>query len=230
MGLRHPISAVRDEYDQIEGVERLGEKKVRHTIIPDRIEAGSYMLAAAISDGNVLIKNVIADHIKPVIAKLQEAGAQVEDEDGNIRVIGPAALKAADIKTLPYPGFPTDMQSPFMSLMAVADGNCQITETIFENRLMHAYQLNKMGADISVDGNVAMVKGVKKLHGAKVMATDLRAGAGLIIAALAAEGETEIYGTQHIDRGYENLLGKLCAIGAEITRVAITEEEYNQVK
>ena len=117
-----------------------------------------------------------------------------------------------------------------MSLMAVADGNCQITETIFENRLMHAYQLNKMGADISVDGNVAMVKGVKKLHGAKVMATDLRAGAGLIIAALAAEGETEIYGTQHIDRGYENLLGKLCAIGAEITRVAITEEEYNQVK
>lgn len=215
---------------KIEGVERLGEKKVRHTIIPDRIEAGSYMLAAAISGGNVLIKNVIADHIKPVIAKLQEAGAQVEDEDGNIRVIGPAALKAADIKTLPYPGFPTDMQSPFMSLMAVADGNCQITETIFENRLMHAYQLNKMGADISVDGNVAMVKGVKKLHGAKVMATDLRAGAGLIIAALAAEGETEIYGTQHIDRGYENLLEKLCAIGAEITRVAITEEEYNQVK
>ncbi len=215
---------------KIEGVEHLGLKKVRHTIIPDRIEAGSYMLAAAICGGNVLVKNVIADHIKPVIAKLQEAGAQVIDEDGNIRVIGPQVLKAADIKTLPYPGFPTDMQSPFMSLMALAEGDCQITETIFENRLLHAYQLNKMGAEITVNGSVAYVHGTKKLHGAKVTATDLRAGAGLIIAALAAEGETEIYGTQHIDRGYENLLEKLHGIGAEITRVEISEDEYNEVQ
>ena len=215
---------------KIEGVEHLGKQMVRHAIIPDRIEAGSYMIAAAVCGGNVLLKNVIADHIKPVIAKLQEAGAEVRDEDGNLRVIGPQKLKAADIKTLPYPGFPTDMQSPFMSLMSIAEGECHITETIFENRLMHAQQLKRMGADITIEGNVAKVKGVPKLYGAKVMATDLRAGAGLIIAGLAAEGETEIYGVHHIDRGYENLLEKFRALGANIRREEITQEEYDEVE
>ena len=190
---------------KVEGVEKLGKKEIKHTIIPDRIEAGSYMIAAAIAGGDVLVKNVIVDHIKPVIAKLQECGAEVLDEDGNVRVIGNKNIKPSNIKTLPYPGFPTDMQSQFMTLMAVAQGESVITETIFENRLMHAQQLQKMGANIEIAGNQAIVKGVEKLHGATVTATDLRAGAGLVIAALIAEGETIIEGVENIDRGYELL-------------------------
>lgn len=203
----------------IKGVERLGVKEIKHTIIPDRIEAGSYMIAAAIAGGNVLVKNVITDHMKPIIAKLQECGAEVWDEDGNIRVIGNKNIKAANIKTLPYPGFPTDMQSQFMTLMAVAQGESIITETIFENRLMHAYQLQKMGAQIEIIGNQAFVHGVEQLHGATVTATDLRAGAGLVVAALVAQGETIIEGVEHIDRGYENLIEKFTAIGADIKRL-----------
>jgi len=205
---------------KIEGVKSLGRKEIKHMIIPDRIEAGSYMIAAAIAGGNVLVKNVIIDHIKPVIAKLQECGAEVLDEDGNVRVIGNKTIKPSNIKTLPYPGFPTDMQSQFMTLMSLAQGESIITETIFENRLMHAKQLQKMGADIEIVGNQAIVKGVEKLHGATVTATDLRAGAGLVIAALVAEGETIIEGVENIDRGYENLIEKFTAIGADIKRVS----------
>ena len=201
---------------KIEGVERLGEKKVRHTIIPDRIEAGSYMLAAAISGGNVLIKNVIADHIKPVIAKLQEAGAQVEDEDGNIRVIGPAALKAADIKTLPYPGFPTDLQSVFLAAEASGTGESQIRETVYEARFEAAVRLASFGADVSVHGDTAIIKGRYPLLPGVVETPDLRGGAALLVAALSADGFSVVSDRGHLKRGYEDIGRDLRILGADI--------------
>lgn len=202
---------------KIEGVEKL--HGTNYTVIPDRIEAGSYLIAAAITGGNLLLKNVIADHIKPVIAKLQECGMEIIEEDNNLRIIAHEPVKAVDIKTLPYPGFPTDMQAQFMALMSVAKGTSVITETIFENRFMHADELRRMGANIKTDGRNAVVEGVEKLNGCKVKATDLRAGAALIIAALAAEGQTEITELHHIDRGYENLIEKFTSIGADIVRI-----------
>ena len=206
---------------KVEGVEKL--HGTNYTIIPDRIEAGSYMIAAAITGGDLTVKNVIVDHIKPLIAKLVECGMEIHEEGNNLRIIGKQPLKAVDIKTMPYPGFPTDMQAQFMALMTVAEGTSVFTETVFENRFMHADELRRMGANIKIDGRSAIVEGVSRLTGCKVKATDLRAGAALIIAALVAEGQTEITELQHIDRGYEDLIKKFQTIGADIVR--INEEE-----
>ena len=200
----------------IEGVEKL--TGTRHTIIPDRIEAASYMIAAAMTKGNVTINNVIGSHIRPVIAKLIEMGADVEeiDDEDIIKVKVDKRLKPTNIQTLPYPGFPTDVQAQFMALMTTCDGESKIQETVFENRFMHVEQLNKMGAAIATSGNRATIAGVDKLHGADVRATDLRAGAALVIAALTAEGETRVSDIYHIDRGYSDLVEKFTNLGADI--------------
>ena len=203
---------------KIEGVEKL--HGTTYTIIPDRIEAGSYMIAAAITGGDLLVKNVIIDHIKPLIAKMIECGVEIIEEGSNLRVRSNGRLKAVDIKTMPYPGLPTDMQAQFMALMTVAEGTSVFTETVFENRFMHADELRRMGANIKIDGRNAIVEGVSRLTGCKVKATDLRAGAALIIAALAAEGQTEITELQYIDRGYEDLIEKFQTIGADIVRIS----------
>lgn len=199
---------------RIEGVEKLSGTS--HVVIPDRIEAGTYMVAAAISCGDVRVTNVIVEHLKPVIAKLREAGVEIYEEDRGVRVVGTRKLKAVDIKTLPYPGFPTDMQAQFMALLTIAEGTSVITETVFENRFMHADEFRRMGANIKLEGRTAVVKGVPKLTAAPVKATDLRAGAALIIAGLAAQGETEVSGVEHIRRGYEDIVGKLQGLGANI--------------
>lgn len=205
----------------IEGVEKL--TGTRHTIIPDRIEAASYMIAAAMTKGNVTINNVIGSHIRPVIAKLIEMGAEVDeiDDEDIIKVKVNKKLKPTNIQTLPYPGFPTDAQAQFMALMTICDGESKIQETVFENRFMHVEQLNKMGAAIATSGNRATIVGVDKLHGSDVRATDLRAGAALVIAALIAEGETRVSDIYHIDRGYSNIVEKFTNLGADIKRVEI---------
>lgn len=203
---------------RIEGVKSLGGAK--HTVIPDRIEAGTFMLAAAITKGAVHICNVLPDHLKPVIAKLRECGVRIEvgDEDMIVRGnLGPQY--ATDIKTLPYPGFPTDIQSPFMAYLTTVEGASTVIETVFENRFMHVSQLGKMGAIIETAGNKANIKGGSKLRGCQVMATDLRAGAALVLAGLVAEGSTEISEIYHIERGYEKFIEKFGALGAEITRI-----------
>lgn len=202
---------------RIRGVEKL--TGCNHQIIPDRIEAGTFMVAAAITKGDVIVENVISSHMKPIIAKLKEAGCEVIENDEAIRVIGTENPKAISIKTLPYPGFPTDMQAQFLSLMTQLRGNSVAIETVFENRFMHADELNKMGADISVEGREAIINGPKKLKGTSVKATDLRAGAALILAGLVAEGTTEISEIYHIDRGYENIEDKFRSLGANIERV-----------
>lgn len=203
----------------IEGVEKL--TGARHTIIPDRIEAASYMIAAVMTKGDVTIKNVIGSHIRPIIAKLIEMGASVEEyeDEDIIRVSTNHRLKPTNVQTLPYPGFPTDAQAQFMALMTVCDGESKIQETVFENRFMHVEQLNKMGAAIATSGNRATVVGVDRLHGASVKATDLRAGAALVMAGLTAKGETRISDIYHIDRGYSDLEGKFRKLGADIKRV-----------
>jgi len=201
---------------KVEGVESL--KGTPHTVIPDRIEAGTFMVAVAAAGGDVLVENVIADHLKPVAAKLQEAGVEINEEAEGIRVKSSGSLYAVDVKTLPYPGFPTDMQAQFIALLSVCQGTGIITETVFENRFMHVNELRRMGANINIEGHSAVVKGIHCLTGAPVKATDLRAGAALIIAGLAAEGETEIGCTHHIYRGYENIVEKLQSIGAQIRR------------
>ena len=204
---------------RITGVEHL--HGANHTIIPDRIEAGSYLLAGAITGSTVRVTNCIADHLRPVLDKIVESGATVEvDEVANtVTVHGAEKIRPVDVKTLPYPGFPTDMQSQFMAYMTVAEGTCQYTETIFENRFMHVDELRKMGANIQAEGRNAFITGVPKLHGAAVRATDLRAGAALIIAGLAAEGETTVSDLYHLDRGYEDLIGKFQSLGADIRRI-----------
>ena len=205
----------------IEGVEKL--TGTRHTIIPDRIEAATYMTAAAMSRGEVTINNVIGSHIRPVIAKLVEMGVdvnEIEDED-RIIVKAPNRLKSTNIQTLPYPGFPTDAQAQFMALMTVCEGESRIQETVFENRFMHVEELMKMGAVIATSGNRATIAGVEKLHGADVKATDLRAGAALVMAGLVAKGTTRVFDIYHIDRGYSNLVEKLTKLGADIKRVEV---------
>ncbi len=202
---------------RIEGVSRL--HGADYTIIPDRIEAGTYMIAAAMTGGDVIIENVLPEHQKPLIAKLREAGALVEDDIDKIRVAGPEKLKAVSIKTLPYPGFPTDMQAQMMAMMVISEGRSKVTETVFENRFMHVVELNRMGADISIEGRSAVIEGLCKLTGCDVRATDLRAGAAMILAGLVAEGTTRISDLHHIDRGYENIVAKLQSLGAEIERV-----------
>ncbi|HEX7058122.1 MAG TPA: UDP-N-acetylglucosamine 1-carboxyvinyltransferase [Bacilli bacterium] len=201
---------------RIEGVDAL--YGTEHTVIPDRIEAGTYMIAGAITGGDVLIENAIADHLCPVISKLQEMGVDIVEQDSGIRVCVNRPLTVVDIKTLPYPGFPTDMQAPMMALLLTANGSGVVTETVFENRFKHVAELKRMNANIKIDGRTAFVTGNARLVGAKVAATDLRAGAALILAGLAAEGETEITQIHHIDRGYADITGKLRGIGADLVR------------
>ncbi|GFN36202.1 UDP-N-acetylglucosamine 1-carboxyvinyltransferase [Tepidimicrobium xylanilyticum] len=201
---------------RIKGVKELGG--CTHSIIPDRIEAGTYMVAAAITKGDVVVENVITSHIKPIIAKLRESGCTIIENNDKVRVIGTDELKAVDIKTLPYPGFPTDMQAQFMSLMSVAKGTSVIIETVFENRFMHVDELKRMGADIKIDGRSAIIQGIDNLMSAPVKATDLRAGAALILAGLVADGVTEIRDIYHVDRGYEDIEGKLIRLGANVKR------------
>ncbi|HZX21768.1 MAG TPA: UDP-N-acetylglucosamine 1-carboxyvinyltransferase [Clostridia bacterium] len=201
---------------RINGVKEL--RGATHAVIPDRIEAGTYMIAAAITKGNVLVCNVVPDHLKPITAKLKECGADVVREDNGLRVIAHNRPKAVDIKTMPYPGFPTDMQSQFMVLMSIAEGTSIAIETVFENRFMHVSELKRMGADIKIEGRSAIIEGKNNLLGAPVKATDLRAGAALILAGLVAEGKTEITDVHHIDRGYVNIEEKLKSLGAKIYR------------
>lgn len=202
---------------KINGVKKLNG--VDYNIIPDRIEAGTYMIAAAITSGDILIEKIDPLLIKPLIVKLEEAGVKIKQEKDFIEVIGPNSINAVDIKTLPYPGFPTDIQPQFMALSCVANGTSVITETVFENRFAHTGDLIRMGADIKVEGRSAIIKGVKKLSAAPVMASDLRGGAALILAGLVAEGTTELSRIYHLDRGYVNLEKKLTALGADIHRV-----------
>lgn len=199
---------------RIEGVKSL--HPARHTVIPDRIEAGSFLVMAAATGGELILNNVLPEHLHPVVAKLQEAGAVMEIGYDSIHVLGPDKLNPVDIKTLPYPGFPTDMQAQFMALLTVAGGTSVVTETVFENRFMHAAQLAKMGADIRIDGNSALISGVSRLQPAVLKATDLRAGAAMIIAAQMAEGTSVITNIHHIERGYEDYVSKLAAIGYQI--------------
>jgi UDP-N-acetylglucosamine 1-carboxyvinyltransferase len=210
----------------IEGVDSL--KPVTHTIMPDRIEAGTFMVAAGMTKGNVLIKNCPLQNLEALAVKLKEAGVEIKlvpegfnrgTENGGVRVIGNASLKSVDVKTLPYPGFPTDMQAQMMAMMSIANGLSVITETVFENRFMHVSELRRMGADIRIEGRNAIVKGKPYLSGAPVMATDLRASASLVLAGLAAEGTTEISRVYHLDRGYESIEKKLAGLGAKIKRV-----------
>jgi UDP-N-acetylglucosamine 1-carboxyvinyltransferase len=204
---------------RIEGVKEL--HGADYTIIPDRIEAGTYMIAAAMTGGDVIVDNVLPEHQKPLIAKLREAGAIVEEDIDKVRVIGTGSLKGVRVKTLPYPGFPTDMQAQMMAMMVVSEGNSKVTETVFENRFMHVEELTRMGAKITTSDRSANIEGPAKLVGCDVRATDLRAGAAMILAGLVAEGETRIGDLHHIDRGYEDIVEKLKNLGADIERVDV---------
>ncbi len=201
----------------IEGVSKL--HGTEYTVIPDRIEAGTYMVAAMLTGGELKIENVIPSHIQPMTAKLREMGAEVIEGANYVSVKSNGAINSTDIKTLPYPGFPTDMQAQFMILLSIAEGTGIVSETIFENRFMHVSEFLRMGANIKIDGNTAVVKGGRKLTGTKVRATDLRAGASLILAGLIAEGETEISEIHHIRRGYADIIDKLNSVGANIVTV-----------
>lgn len=208
---------------KIKGVEKL--RGTTHTVIPDRIEAGTYMVAAAMTGGNVLIDNVEVEHLKPVIAKLREMDIEIYEEGNGLRVIGAPRPKSVDIKTLPYPGFPTDMQAQFMALLSISEGTSVIIETVFENRFMHVSEMKRMGADIKIEGRSAIVEGQKRLTGAPVKATDLRAGAALILAGLVSDGRTEVTNIEHIERGYVDIEKKLRGLGANIYR---EEDETEQ--
>ncbi|WP_373893962.1 UDP-N-acetylglucosamine 1-carboxyvinyltransferase [Virgibacillus sp. CBA3643] len=202
---------------RIEGVEELSGTD--HPIIPDRVEAGTFMVAAAITGGNVLIENVESEHLRSVISKLEEMNVTITEEKDGLRVIGPNELKATDVKTLPHPGFPTDMQSQMMSLMLNAEGTSVITETVFENRFMHVEEFRRMNAKMKIEGRSVIIEGPSELQGAEVAATDLRAAAALILAGLRAEGYTRVTELKHLDRGYVDLAGKLASLGADIERV-----------
>lgn len=203
---------------KITGVKEL--QPIEYQIIPDRIEAGTFMVAAAITKGDICIKGVVADHLRAVITKLQEAGVQMVDDKEGFRVYTCGDLSPVNIRTLPHPGFPTDMQAQLMALMSVTEGVSLIEEMVFENRFMHVAELNRMGAQIKIEGHGALVSGAKSLSAAPVMATDLRASAALVLAGLAAKGTTEISRIYHLDRGYERLEEKLRGLGAEIERVS----------
>ena len=202
---------------RIDGVESL--QGAVHSIIPDRIEAGTFMVAAAITGGNVLIQNAVSEHLRPLISKLEEMGATIIEEGEGIRVIGPDILQATDIKTLPHPGFPTDMQSQMMALMLCAHGTSVITETVFENRFMHVEEFRRMNAKMKIEGRSVIIDGPSELQGAEVAATDLRAAAALILAGLRANGLTRVTELKHLDRGYVDFAGKLASLGADIERV-----------
>ena len=217
MGAR--IKSAGTDMIRIEGVEKLSG--CIHEAIPDRIETGTFMLAAAITRGDILIRNAIPGHVRPIMAKLRECNVDIEVRPEGIYVDArDRDLVATDIKTLPYPGFPTDIQSPFMAFLTTVQGSSVVRETVFENRFMHVVELNRMGADIQTENREAVVPGGKKLKGAKVRATDLRAGAAMVLAGLAATGTTEISEIFHIERGYENFVGKFKALGADIMKIS----------
>lgn len=202
---------------RINGVEKL--HGTSHTIIPDRVEAGTFMVAAAITEGNVLVENVESEHLRSVISKLEEMGVSVEEEGTGLRVIGPKEIEATDVKTLPYPGFPTDMQSQMMALMLQANGTSVLTETVFENRFMHVEEFRRMNAKVKIEGRSVIIEGMNDLQGAEVAATDLRAAAALILAGLVGDGPTRVTELKHLDRGYVDIVGKLAGLGANIIRV-----------
>ncbi len=216
MGAR--IKGAGTDIIRIEGVKSL-KHKCEYSIIPDQIEVGTYMVAAAATGGDVTIKNVIPKHMETLSAKLEDMGVKVTGDADSINVKASARLRPADVKTAVYPGFPTDLQQPFSVLACIADGESTITETIYENRFKHIEELKKMGADITVKGNKAVFNGVESLKGASVYATDLRAGAALVVAGLAAKGITEVRNIEHIDRGYEAIENKFMQLGADIERV-----------
>lgn len=217
IGMGAQIEGAGTDIIRIRGVQRL--RPLDHRVLPDRIETGTFVIAAAITGGTVTITHCEPAHLDALLAKISECGAAVATGPGTITIRGADAIEPVSIKTLPYPGFPTDMQAQFMSLMTIARGTSVINETIFENRFTHVAELRRMGADIQHDGRTAVVKGVPRLSGAPVMATDLRASASLILAGLAAEGQTVVSRIYHLDRGYENIEGKLSALGADIKRV-----------
>jgi UDP-N-acetylglucosamine 1-carboxyvinyltransferase len=200
----------------VEGVKKL--HGAEQEVIPDRIEAGTYLLAVGAVGGEVTVTRCNPQHLPSLLEKLRAAGLAIEEERDRIHVARKGGLKSVDIKTMPYPGFPTDLQAQIMALMTLSNGLSVIAETIFENRFMHVAELRRMGADIKVDGHSAIVTGTGRLSGAPVMATDLRASASLVVAALAAEGDTHISRVYHLDRGYDDLVGKLSAAGARIRR------------
>jgi len=208
---------------RIDGVP--GLRGTTHTVIPDRIEAGTFMVAAAMTGGDVFVDGAIAEHLKPVIAKLKEMGVLCLKEEQGIRVQAPERLRNVSLKTLPYPGFPTDMQPQMMALMLVAEGTGIVTETVFENRFMHVQEFIRMNGDIKIEGRTAIIEGPCRLRGAHVTGSDLRATAALVLAGLAAEGTTHVYGLHHLDRGYLDFVGKLKALGADIERVVEEEPE-----
>lgn len=201
---------------KIEGTKSL--RGISYTVIPDRIEAGTYLIAGAITNGDVLVENVVTEHLKPLIAKLVESGAELEESEDGVRVVGKGRPSPVDVKTMPYPGFPTDMQAQMMAYLSLCTGISVITETVFENRFMHVEELKRMGAKIKIEGRSAIIEGVEKLTGAPVKATDLRAGAALILAGLAAEGKTIVLNAHHVDRGYENIVEKIKGLGGKIER------------
>ncbi|ASA97049.1 UDP-N-acetylglucosamine 1-carboxyvinyltransferase [Anoxybacillus sp. FSL W8-0382] len=202
---------------RIDGVTTL--YGAEHTVIPDRIEAGTFMIAAAITGGNVLVQGAVPEHLTSLIAKLEEMGVTIVEEDNGLRVIAPDKLKAVDVKTMPHPGFPTDMQSQMMALLMKAEGTSMVTETVFEKRFMHVEEFRRMNADMKIEGRSVIINGPCNLQGAEVAATDLRAAAALILAGLAAEGYTRVTELKHLDRGYVRFHEKLAALGADIERV-----------
>ncbi|MEK4127918.1 UDP-N-acetylglucosamine 1-carboxyvinyltransferase [Anoxybacillus sp. FSL W8-0382] len=226
MGAR--IKGAGTDVIRIDGVEQL--HGCRHSIIPDRIEAGTYMIIGAAMGKEMIIDNVIPQHLEAVIAKMREMGVVVETSDDQIFVATKEHLRAVDIKTLVYPGFPTDLQQPFTSLLTKASGTSIVTDTIYSARFKHIDELRRMNANVKVEGRSAIITGPSRLQGAKVRATDLRAGAALVVAGLMAEGVTEITGLEHIDRGYSNLVDKLVNLGATVWREQMTEQEIEQLK
>jgi UDP-N-acetylglucosamine 1-carboxyvinyltransferase len=202
---------------RIEGVDKL--YGTEHTIIPDRIEAGTFMTAAALTGGNVLVQGAVPEHLTSLIAKMEEMGVKILEEEDGLRVIGPKTLKAIDIKTMPHPGFPTDMQSQMMALLLRAEGTSMITETVFENRFMHVEEFRRMNANIKIEGRSVIVNGPTNIQGAEVAATDLRAAAALILTGLVADGITRVTELKHLDRGYVNFHGKLASLGADVERI-----------
>lgn len=213
---------------RIEGVQHL--HSVNHPIVQDRIEAGTFMVAAAMTQGNVLIEDAISEHNRPLISKLVEMGAVIKEEEQGLRVIGPEKLKATDIKTLPHPGFPTDMQAQMCAIQLVAEGRSTVTETVFENRFQHLEEMQRMNAHVTFDGNSAIIQGEQPLRGAVVYATDLRAAAALVLAGLRAEGITCVRNLKYLDRGYYNFHLKLQALGADVERVDLEQEQLSEEK
>jgi UDP-N-acetylglucosamine 1-carboxyvinyltransferase len=213
---------------RIEGVDVLFGAE--HHIIPDRIEAGTFMVAAAITGGNVLVKGAVPEHLSSLIAKMEEMGITIREEEDGVRVIGTDKMKAVDIKTMPHPGFPTDMQSQMMALLLRANGTSMITETVFENRFMHVEEFRRMNADIKIEGRSVILNGLSNLQGAEVSATDLRAAAALVLTGLVSEGVTRVTELKHLDRGYVDFHGKLARLGADIERINEADETFTEVQ